>query len=284
MVGVEPFLEQVAEWARDRSDVRAAFVVGSQARTEVPADELSDVDLVLVVDDPALYTESASWLETFGTPLLTFLEPTPVGGLVERRVLFEFGLEVDFSLVPAAALKALLADADALGVFARGYRILHDEVGLNEHFARATDVEPTGATASQLSQLSHDFWYHALWSAKKLRRGEIYVAKQACDGYLKSLVVELLAIKARDSGMETWHQGRFLERWAARSDVAELGRSFARYDEAAVARAIKATSDMFARLEREVCDRRGVGPLVDHDEVGRRLEALLEGEPRRRRD
>lgn len=280
-MSVEHFLNQVAAWARNRSDVRAVFLVGSQARSEAPADELSDVDLVLVIDDLAAYTESASWLETFGTPLLTFLEPTPVGGLLERRVLFESGLEVDFSLVPSAALNTLLADSDALRVLARGHRILYDEVGLDEHFA--TDVKPTGATASQLSQLSHDFWYHALWAAKKLRRGEIYVAKQACDGYLKSLVVELLALKARASGMDTWHQGRFLERWAAPSDVTELGGTFARYDEADVARAIKATADMFARLEREVCDRRGVGPLVDHDEVGRRLDELLEREPGRRR-
>lgn len=279
MASVEPFLEQVAEWARNRSDVRAAFIVGSQVRAEVPADELSDVDLVLVVDDPALYTESASWLETFGTPLLTFLEPTPVGGLLERRVLFESGLETDFSLVPASALKGLLADSEALGVLARGYRILYDEVGLDEQFSRATRVEPAHATASQLAELSHDFWYHAVWAAKKLRRGEIYVAKQACDGYLKSLVVEFLAIKARDSGTETWHQGRFLERWAEPSDIAELAGTFARYDAADVARAIKATADMFARLERELCDRRGMRALVNHDEIGRRLEVLLEQKP-----
>jgi aminoglycoside 6-adenylyltransferase len=269
MASVEPFLEQVAEWARNRSDVRAAFIVGSQVRTEVPADELSDVD------DPALYTESASWLETFGTPMLTFLEPTPVGGLLERRVLFESGLEADFSLVPASALNALLADSEAMGVLARGYRILYDEVGLDEQFCRATNVEPAHATASQLAELSHDFWYHAVWAAKKLRRGEIYVAKQACDGYLKSLVVEFLAIKARDSGTETWHQGRFLERWAEPSDIAEFSGTFARYDNADVARAIKSTAEMFARLERELCDRRGLGRLVDHDRVRLHLEALL---------
>jgi aminoglycoside 6-adenylyltransferase len=272
---VEAFLEQITAWAGEQPDVRAVFLVGSQARRVVPADELSDVDLVLVVDDPAAYVESAGWLEAFGRPLLTFFEPTPLGGLVERRVLFDSGLEVDFNLAPAAGMTALLADPEAMAVVARGYRILHDELGLGTGFANAASVESNALTACQLAQLSHDFWYHALWAAKKLRRGETYVAKQACDGYLKSLLVQLLTINARTSGVDTWHQGRFLERWAAPADLVELGASYAHYDSADIARAIKATAAMFERLERELADHLGVGPVVDHSEVVRRLEVLL---------
>lgn len=222
---VERFLEQLAEWARARDDVRGAFVLGSQARTEVPADEYSDVDVVLVVDEPAPYTDSADWLEAFGHPLLTFLEQTPVGGLIERRALFDSGLEVD---------------------------------------------------AARLAQLANDFWYHALWAAKKLRRGELYVAKQACDGYLKALLTEPLATDARESGREPWHRGRFLERRAEPHDLAELGESYAAYDAPDIARAIKATASMFKRLERDVGRRRGFDPFVEHDEIERRLEALLD--------
>jgi aminoglycoside 6-adenylyltransferase len=271
-MNVEQFLEQVSEWAHTRGDVRGAFVLGSQARTDVPADEFSDVDVVLVVDDPMPFTSSSEWIEAFGRPLLTFLEPTPIRGLTERRALFDSGLEVDFTLLPAAAVGVVLADSDAMGIVARGYRMVHDEVGLEGALKRANT---TKAAAPDAVQLAHDFWYHALWAAKKLRRGELYVAKQACDGYLKSLVVELLAADAGESGREPWHRGRFLERWAEPHDLAELGETYAAYDAEDIARAIKATASMFKRLEAEMCDRRGLEPLVDHEEVERRLEALL---------
>jgi aminoglycoside 6-adenylyltransferase len=275
-MNVEQFLEQLGEWARGRADVRGAFVLGSQARTDVPADEFSDVDVVLVVAEPAPYTDSADWLEAFGRPLLTFLEPTPVGGLIERRVLFDSGLEVDFTLLPEPSLGAVLGDSDAMGILRRGYRIVYDEVGLERDLGGVNPSVDAPLDAARLAQLANDFWYHALWAAKKLRRGELYVAKQACDGYLKALLVELLATDARESGREPWQRGRFLERWAEPHDLAELGETYAVYDAPDIARAIKATASMFKRLEAEVSDRRGLEPFVDHDEVVRQLEALLD--------
>ena len=268
---VEAFLAEAASWARGRPDVRALLLVGSQARTEAPADEFSDVDLVVVVDEPAPYVESAAWLEPFGDTLLTFVEPTAVGPLLERRVLFESGLEVDFSLVPAALMRDLLAEPEIRGVFARGYRVLHDELGLDEDLALAARFMPAPMTQAELARLSSDFWYHVLWAAKKLRRGETFVAKQACDCYLKSLLVGLLAatVRARDPEADTWHRARFLELWAPPAELDELRATYAAYDAADIARAIKATAEMFRRLELEL------GSRVEHDELVRRLHALL---------
>jgi aminoglycoside 6-adenylyltransferase len=271
-VELEPFLQEVATWARGRADVHAVVLVGSQARTELPADEFSDVDLVLVVDDPAPFTGSADWLEPFGRPLLTVVEPTAVGPLLERRTLFESGLEVDFALVPADAVRALLAEPEVGVVFARGYRVLEDELELEDDLARAAHAEPAPRAEADLARLSQDFWYHVLWTAKKLRRGELYVAKQACDCYLKALLIGLLveAVRARDSGADTWHRARFLERWAAPADVDELRQTYAMYDADAVARALRATARMFHRLEQELGRTE-----VDHAEVFGRLDALL---------
>ena len=269
---LEPFLQEVAAWARGRRDVHAVVLVGSQARTDLPADEFSDVDLVLLVDDPAPFTGSADWLERFGRPLLTFVEPAAVGPLLERRALFESGLEVDFALVPAAAVHALLAEPEVDVVFARGYRVLHDDLALEDELARAARFEPAVPAPADLGELSQDFWYHVLWAAKKLRRGELHVAKQACDCYLKTLLVGLLAetVRARDAAADTWHRARFLERWAAPADVEELRQTYAVYQADDVARALRATARMFERLEQELGRTR-----VDHDEIFRRLDALL---------
>ena len=176
----------VADWAREREDVRAAIVVGSQARADAPADRWSDLDIALFVDDPRALAEDASWIESFGTPVLTFLEPTGFGDRVERRVLYETGEDVDFPLLPAAEWRELAGSAEARVMLARGCRILHDELGLAEALAELTppdDAWPPDAAA--LRELSGDFWYHALWTAKKLRRGEVFTAIGCLDGYLQ---------------------------------------------------------------------------------------------------
>jgi len=259
---MDALLREIAKWAVARDDVHAAVLVGSQARTETPADEFSDADVVLFVDDPTPYVESGAWLEAFGQPLLTFIEGTATGGQLERRVLFDSGLDVDFALVPTTAVPQLLSDPEAARVIARGFRILYDELDLADRFA---GVEPP-ATTPDLERLSHDVWYHLLLAAKKLRRGEVYYAKQMCDCYLKSRVVALLHVRYPGP----WHDGRFLERWAPADVLLALEESYATYNAAAVGTALRATAALFARLEREL----GID-AVDHEGLRRRLEEVL---------
>ena len=85
----------IADWALPRDDVKAAVVVGSQTRADTPADRWSDLDVILLVDDPEPYARDETWVAEFGRPVLTFLEPTAVGDQRERRVLYEDGEDVD---------------------------------------------------------------------------------------------------------------------------------------------------------------------------------------------
>lgn len=264
------FLAELATWASEQDDVRAVLLLGSQARVDEPADEVSDVDVVLFVAEPARYLRDDAWVERFGEPLLTFVEPTAVGGFEERRVLFRDGLEVDFALPPAAAAGEI--PPDAREVFARGFLVLYDDgVGLEPPELAASAAPPP--TQAELDQLANDFWYHLLWAAKKLWRGEVLLAKQVCDGGLKWPLVELARWRAH--GADTWHDFRFFERWAGDDLVEALGQTFASYDAEDVARALRATGDLFARLEDEVASRFGLTPSADRDEIFRRLEALL---------
>lgn len=182
---VGAFLDSVTGWAEAQGDIHAVLLVGSQARVDSPADALSDVDLALFVDEPERYFRDVDWVRTFGEPLLTFLEPTAVGGFEERRVLFRDGLEVVFSILPAAVAMAPPPEADV--VLARGFSILYDSMGV----AAPEPAAPTPATPptqDRLDQVSNGFWYHLLWGAKKLRRGEVLLAKQACLRRLDALL------------------------------------------------------------------------------------------------
>lgn len=267
---VNSFLDEVAAWADAQGDVHAVLLIGSQARDDTPADDFSDVDLALFVDDPERYLRDVAWVRSFGEPLLTFLEPTAVAGFEERRVLFQDGLEVDFSVLPAAA--AMAPPAEAQAVLGRGFCVVYDGLGL-------ALPEPAGAAPTSppdqagLEQLSNDFWYHVLWGAKKLCRGELLVAKQVCDGYLTQRLVELVRWRAQDE--DTWHGYRFFERWAGEATLEALRPTFARYDAADIARALRAKALIFGELEDDVVEQFGLLEPVDRGEIIRRLDALI---------
>ena len=268
----------VTDWAREKADVRAAVVVGSRARKETPADRWSDLDVILIVDDPESYAESAEWVSEFGTPVMTFMEETPVGQR-ERRVLYETGEDMDLPLFPLSALERLEQNADVAAILARGYRMLVDEVGLDERLRRIAQraSEPEPPTQADFDQLTADFWYHALWIAKKLRRGEVYTAIGCLDGYLKARLVTLLEWHARalDPSVDTWHGGRFLERWADPGALSALETAYAHYDVRDVARALWATIDVWQGLEEETAARLVLELELDHADLRRRIAEVV---------
>lgn len=58
--------------------------------------------------------------------------------------------------------------------------------------------------------------------------------------------------------LNTWAQGRFLERWADPRVLAALGGAFAHYEVEDVWRALFATMELFRWLARETADKLGL--------------------------
>lgn len=278
----EQLLQRLVTWARGVEDILGVVVIGSRARTDVPADEWSDLDVVLVTTNPGRYLETTDWIEALGQPWLTFLEATPVGGLSERRVMFEGARDLDVVPIHDSLIPAAIADPSVAQVLTRGARVLLDKddrlssLGASEPIVRAGAVPGS----KEFANLVSDFWYHAVWAAKKLRRGELWVAKAACDGYMKALLLEMLEWHARTSPRrdhDTWHGGRFLERWTEPTVLEALRLAFARYDASEVALALVATMDLFRVLAREVADRLGHGyPVAADQRVTEWVTARLE--------
>ena len=52
---MQDMIDRFVTWAQRRSDVRAGVVLGSWARNNMPADNLSDLDLVVIVRDPSVF-------------------------------------------------------------------------------------------------------------------------------------------------------------------------------------------------------------------------------------
>lgn len=285
-VAYERLIARFVVWAEAEANVRAAIVIGSRARTDHPADQWSDLDVLIFAVDPEPYRE-AGWLHDIGTPWLTFLEPTPDGSGYERRVLFQAGLDVDFIPLPVAHLAQWLTQGfppPLPDLLARGVRFLVDKEGFAARLD-ALNVEPpsyTPPTEDQFLNAVNNFWYHTVWTAKHLRRGELWWAKSCCDGYLKDLLHRMLVWHARATREEvdTWMRGRYLEEWADSRAVEALAEAYAHYHEADVWRALQATLALFSWVAHEAAEALGY-PYPDEGEAHARalVRRLAAGQP-----
>jgi aminoglycoside 6-adenylyltransferase len=263
-------LAAAVAWARAHEDVRALVLVGSLARAETPADEWSDVDVVAFVHEPSAYLDDATWVAELGRPVVTFVEQTALGGVFERRAILEGGVDLDVVLVPAAVAADLLPQA--AGVLGRGHLVLHDELGLRELIAAAPPFAEPPPDEDALEQVCADLWYHGLWTAKKLRRGELWTALECLDAHMRERLLTLLRWRAALHGTPTWHGARFVERWAGEPPEA-LAATFAGYDEDAARRALWAMLDLTGRLEADIRVRLGLGAR-DRGETARLIAAV----------
>jgi hypothetical protein len=124
----------VAGWARRRSDVKGLALVGSYARGAARPD--SDVDLVLLTDDPAPYLNDDKWLTAL-TPAM-MMRTKRWGAVVERRFRLESGIEVEINIARPSWANTDSADAGTLRVIRDGIRILYDPLGLLEKLIAAS--------------------------------------------------------------------------------------------------------------------------------------------------
>ncbi len=261
----EELIEQFCKWAENRDDIRAAVILGSRARVDHPADEWSDLDVVIITKNPEHYVSTADWVSNFRKPILTFIEPTASGNEKERRVLYEDMLDVDFAIVPLQKAQAILGitsdhedQAGLSNLLGRGFRVLLDKDGMLRGLISSSlsadkhvQVKPT---EEGFLAIVNDFLYHAVFAAKHLRRGELWWTVTCLDGYMQDLLLRIIewhAISTKGEKRDTWFRGRFLEEWADAKALKGLHQAFAHYDVTDVKRALLASISLFRDLATE---------------------------------
>ena len=116
---IADFLAAAAEWARAQEGFRSLALVGSHARGA--AGPSSDVDLVILADDPEAYLRDTGWASLFG--IVTKEQIENYGRVASLRVWYENGLEVEFGFTtPNWADEPL--DEGTRKVIADGIRVL----------------------------------------------------------------------------------------------------------------------------------------------------------------
>ncbi len=145
-------------------------------------------------------------------------------------------------------------DGTASWVMNRGYAVLHDRIGAAELLKQkiTLEIHKPDFSESEFQNLASNFYFHTVWAAKKLLRGELWSAKMCLDSYLKNLLLKVLEVQtATKNHADVWHDGRFLDRWADEEIRAELKNCFAHYDKTDMKNALKSTHRLFAKIAKE---------------------------------
>jgi aminoglycoside 6-adenylyltransferase len=256
----EQWIRRFSDWAISRADVRAVVLVGSNSRRDHPADEWSDIDILLIASNPQSYLDSTAWLASFGKPLFNIVERTTTGEIWVRRVLYESGLDVDFIvLTPQAVRQNYPGLPDVIEILQRGRQVLIDKDELFLTWPDAITARPVikPPPPQVFLEVVNDFWFHSVWTAKKLRRGELWVATTCNNVYMKRNLLQMTewyTLASQGCERDVWFDGRFIEQWALPWMVKELPKVIAWYDEDDVWRALKASMALFNQLASETAE------------------------------
>lgn len=281
------FERAFASWAEATDDVRAAFVVGSRARTDHPADELADLDIILYAINSDFYLQNIDWLKKLGNLRLTFVYRT-TGGEPERLNLFEGGYQVDIVFLEADKLYQLAMEDITPDNFYRGVRVLVDKDDASKHMV-PSEFKPLPAPPideQTFAQVVDMFFFSALYIAKQIIRGELWTAKTG-ENDLRTLILRMLewhAAALRGNDYDVWHSGRFLHEWADEQTLRELKTIFSIYEKSDSLRGLMASVRLFRRLSVETADKLKLDYPYDTDSyitdwIRENTEAILKNSP-----
>ena len=125
MKEIESFLERVRNWAEIQNDIKAILLVGSYARGQ--AHEDSDIDLVLMTNEPDKYLNDYSFAETFGN--ISEIEKEFWGRVTSLRIWYKDSFEVELGITTPDWITEDPLDAGTLRTITDGAKVVIDRIG-----------------------------------------------------------------------------------------------------------------------------------------------------------
>lgn len=257
-------ITHLISFAEDNPDIEAIIMVGSQCRRIKPADEYSDLDVIVCTTDPGKYINNADWINYFGNPVCSFIEIT-FDGDKERRVLYDDNRDIDFPFLPIDLKQPFnfLHNPDILSILESGYRVLYDRsnilVNKIKDALKKRRKDKPGHSKKEIKNIVNDFNYHIIWAVKKLRRKELWTAVNCINNYLNKLLLHMIRYYiAMCNGHEIkWPVGRFLEDYIPDDFKQKLKSCFCRYDESEALKSIHVLCGFFNELVKQVYEKLG---------------------------
>lgn len=254
MNSYDTIMEKLVSFANESELIQAMILFGSRARGKNTADKYSDYDIIFLVKDVDYFLNTDQWLNQIAKYYISFQEPTAAYGQ-ERRVFFSDAMDMDLLFYDTKNSEELAADHTIQSFFSRGYMMLVDKIDFKGAIERNKSSEPTEEvktvfTEKEFINLANNFWFHSIWSVKKILRGEIWAAKSCVDNYMKVLLREMLEgySKAVSHDFDIWHNGKFFDNWVDEKIKKQLKTAYGTYDAEDILRALNNTMLIFSEV------------------------------------
>ncbi|HEY0863520.1 MAG TPA: aminoglycoside 6-adenylyltransferase [Lacunisphaera sp.] len=267
------FEARLIAWAAARPDVEALVQIGSRVQPGATVDAWSDWDYQLIVRDPARY-ENRDWPAQIAPCWTAHLERTP-RGVMKLSTVFAGGWEADFVLLQAWQIKLVLQAmahpgwqplypaALRRGVahlrlwLGPGHRVVLGGPAWENRLAALAGPWPeAGFTPDDFVFHTAGFWRHAVWTAKKIRRGELRAAQRWAHVELREHTYALLAEEARLEGRAPRPEARQAERWLGEARLRQTA-ALTGVTQRELAEGLRAELALFREVTAGVAARRG---------------------------
>jgi len=119
---VQNLLKEIKNWAYKNKDLDSLLLVGSYARNKAHQD--SDIDLVLMLNNPEKYVNNLDWIKEFGEIKKHKIEYW--GRVTSIRTWYKNGIEVEFGIT-SVEWAEIPVDSGTFRVVSDGSKILVDK-------------------------------------------------------------------------------------------------------------------------------------------------------------
>ena len=249
-------VDKIIKYGEKSELVKAEVLIGSQSRQIDCADEYSDIDVMLFVSDIDFFINSDEWISSLGKYYISFVEKTVSGGM-ERRVIFENAMDADFIFLQADDFSRINELSE---IVSRSYKMLLDKDNFTDIISHVAQSDKSFSipSESEIQNLISEFFFHVIWASKKVMRGEIWAAITCVDGYMKKLLLKMIEYHSHalhGTDYDTWHNGKFIERWAEPWVVKEFQNIYARFSDKDIMKALLNTMNLFQKIAIETMDK-----------------------------
>lgn len=262
-------------WAKTRPDIRAIHLVGSAARTDHPADQYSDRDILLFVTDPDSHVY-LDWVQNYApTWAVIHEEHAPTRLWI---IFFKGDHKVHWSVNAVADLQSIVDKQELWTDHERGYKILIDKDGLSAQMPAPTIRLPYDPPSEeQFIKLVEKYCFGLAYVGSHLKRRNLWTVKQLSSVQQRFFLqmLEWHTHATHDGYIDTWNRGQFMQEWVSVDIWQELHSIFAHFDAEDSWRALFAGMTLFRRLAEETAAKSGFSfPTQMVDEVTAYVEGL----------
>jgi aminoglycoside 6-adenylyltransferase len=270
-------ISKLIQWAEGKESIRAMLLTSTRAVPNAPVDDLSDYDVVLIVQDIYPFYEDRNWLEDFGEVLVVYWDPIyldPDYGIEKFGNVTQYadGLKIDFTLCPLEMLRKIVQAPSLPAELDAGYRILLDKDHLTDgmQFPTYKAYIPIPPTDEVYQTMINDFFSDAPYVAKCLLRGELLPMKWCLDYDMKHLylrpMLEWLMGLNHNWSLPTGWLGKGLKKKLPSEIWSQLEDTYAGADTADNWEALFRTMALFRQVAMEVGEGLGYDYPLDLDE------------------